>query len=62
MKVGIIGLGYWGPNLVRNFLAHPKVEKVYGCDLSDDRLNFIKSRFPSVELLKDYNEMLKKDI
>jgi predicted dehydrogenase len=62
MKVGIIGLGYWGPNLVRNFLAHPKIESVFGCDLSDDRLNFIKSRFPSAELLKDYNEMLKKDI
>jgi predicted dehydrogenase len=62
MKVGIIGLGYWGPNLIRNFMGHPEVDKVYGCDLSDDRLNFIKSRFPSAELLKDYNEMLKKDI
>lgn len=62
MKVGIIGLGYWGPNLVRNFMSHPEVEQVFGCDLSDDRLNFIKGRFPSVELLKDYNEMLKKDI
>jgi len=62
MKVGIIGLGYWGPNLIRNFMAHPEVEKVYGCDLSDDRLNLIKNRFPSAELLKDYNEMLQKDI
>lgn len=62
MKVGIIGLGYWGPNLIRNFLAHPEIDKVYGCDLSDDRLNFIKSRFPSAELMKDYNEMLQKDI
>ncbi|MCB0747253.1 MAG: Gfo/Idh/MocA family oxidoreductase [Ignavibacteriae bacterium] len=62
MKVGIIGLGYWGPNLIRNFMSHPEVKTVYGCDLSDDRLNFIKSRFPAAELLKDYNEMLKKDI
>ncbi|MBK7981506.1 MAG: Gfo/Idh/MocA family oxidoreductase [Ignavibacteriae bacterium] len=62
MKVGIIGLGYWGPNLVRNFMAHPEVQQVYGCDLSDDRLKFIKSRFPSVEVLKDYNELLLKDI
>lgn len=62
MKVGIIGLGYWGPNLIRNFLAHPEVDQVYGCDLSDDRLNFIKSRFPSATLLKDYNQMLEKDI
>ncbi|PID60878.1 MAG: oxidoreductase [Ignavibacteriae bacterium] len=62
MKVGIIGLGYWGPNLVRNFLAHPEVDQVFGCDLSDDRLNFIKKRFPATELIKDYNELLKKDI
>ncbi len=62
MKVGIIGLGYWGPNLIRNFMGHPDVEKVYGCDLSDDRLNLIKKRFPSTELLKDYNELLTKDV
>lgn len=62
MNVGIIGLGYWGPNLVRNFLAHPEVDKVYGCDKKEDRLKFIGSRFPSVELLTDYDEMLKKDI
>ncbi len=62
MKVGILGLGYWGPNLVRNFMAHPEVEKVYGCDLSDDRRNLIKSRFPAVEVLSDYNELLGKDV
>ncbi len=62
MKVGIIGLGYWGPNLIRNFMSHPDIAKVYGCDLSDDRLNFIKSRFPAAEVLKDYNELLRKDI
>ncbi len=62
MKVGIIGLGYWGPNLVRNFSAHPDVTTVYGCDLSDERLNFIKRRFPATEVLKDYNELLRKDI
>ncbi|MFZ1289668.1 MAG: Gfo/Idh/MocA family oxidoreductase [Melioribacteraceae bacterium] len=62
MKVGIIGLGYWGPNLIRNFMSHPDIAKVYGCDLSDDRLHFIKSRFPAAEVLKDYNELLRKDI
>jgi len=59
MKVGVIGLGYWGPNLVRNFLATPGVEKVYGCDLDEKRLAFIKSRFPAVELTKDTDFVLK---
>lgn len=62
MEVGILGLGYWGPNLIRNFMAHPDVDKVYGCDLSEDRLQFIKSKFPSAEVLNDYEELLKKDI
>ncbi len=62
MKVGILGLGYWGPNLVRNFLAHPEVDKVYGCDLSEDRRKLIKSRFPAAEVLSDYNELLQKEV
>ena len=39
MKIGVIGLGYWGPNLVRNFLAQKSVEKVIGCDKDINRLN-----------------------
>ncbi|MEO8399294.1 MAG: Gfo/Idh/MocA family oxidoreductase, partial [Ignavibacteriaceae bacterium] len=62
MKVGIVGLGYWGPNLIRNFLAHPDVVKVIGCDQDINRLNFIKSKFPSVNLMDDYNDLLKSDV
>jgi len=62
MKVGVLGLGYWGPNLVRNFLSNPKVEKVVGCDKSDNRLNLIKSRFNSVEVCADFNDLLKMDL
>ncbi len=62
MKVGVIGLGYWGPNLVRNFLAQPEVEKVIGCDLQESRLEMIKKKFPSAETTNDYKEMLKGDI
>ncbi len=61
MKIGVVGLGYWGPNLVRNFLAHPEVEKVTGCDIKEERLNFIKNRFPSAFLTKDYNDLLKSE-
>ncbi len=62
MKVGIIGLGYWGPNLVRNFLSNPDVEKVIGCDQRMDRLKFIKSKFSAVELTDDFNEVLQSDV
>ena len=58
MKVGIIGLGYWGPNLVRNFLSQPEVNKVVGCDSNEERLKFIKSKFPDVELTHYYDNLL----
>ena len=62
MKVGIVGLGYWGPNLVRNFLAHNEVESVVGCDQRQDRLQFIKSKFPSTKLTDNYNDLINSDL
>jgi predicted dehydrogenase len=62
MNVGIIGLGYWGPNLVRNFLTQKSVEKVIACDQRAERLDFIKTKSPSVLVTKSYEDMLKSDI
>jgi predicted dehydrogenase len=62
MKIGILGLGYWGPNLVRNFLSTNGVEKVIGCDQKQERLQFIKSRFPNVELTDSYDYLLNSDV
>jgi predicted dehydrogenase len=58
MKVGVVGLGYWGPNLVRNFLSNKEVKKVYGCDQNLSRLQFINSRFPEVQLTDKWEEFL----
>ncbi len=58
MVVGILGLGYWGPNLVRNFLSQKEVTKVIGCDQKDERLKFIANRFPSVHLISDCKELM----
>lgn len=62
MKVGVIGLGYWGPNIIRNFLGHPEVEKVYGCDLKESRRKFIKSKFPSVITMSSKEQLYENDI
>lgn len=56
MKVGIIGLGYWGPNLVRNFLANGNVEQVLGCDQNPARLRFVEEKFPSVKLTSNVED------
>ncbi len=49
MKIGIIGFGYWGPNLLRNFsvLDNCSVEMV--SDFREERLNIVKKNYPSVK-------------
>lgn len=61
MKVGIIGLGYWGPNLIRNFMANQEVSAVIGCDNNPDRLSTIVKRFPGIGVSDDFKELLKID-
>lgn len=61
MKVGVIGLGYWGPNLVRNFLSHREVKKVIACDIREARLQSIKEKFPAAELSKDCSNLINGD-
>ena len=38
MNVAVIGLGWWGPKLLRNFISHPKYQNVYGFDINDSIL------------------------
>jgi predicted dehydrogenase len=61
MKIGVIGLGYWGPNLVRNFMAQPEVESVLACDQRAERLQFIKNKFPSALLTDKTDDVIKGD-
>jgi predicted dehydrogenase len=56
--VGVVGYGYWGPNLVRNFIEAPSSEVVAVCDLSEDRLAPLHRRYPAVETTSDYHDLL----
>ena len=62
MKVGIIGLGYWGPNLVRNFLAQKAVDKVVACDSRGERIELLRSKFPGVQFETNYKKLLESDL
>jgi predicted dehydrogenase len=57
--IGIIGYGYWGPNLVRNFFETPECTVVSVSDLSRDRLAKIGPRYPTVETTTDYRDLLR---
>jgi predicted dehydrogenase len=59
MKIAVIGCGYWGPNLVRNFSQLNKVDELYTCDLDPKRLERVTNLFPSAKGVSDYKELLK---
>lgn len=58
IKVGVVGCGYWGPNLIRNFRSLPDCHLKMMCDLSTSRLKHLKSLYPEVQTETDYNHML----
>ncbi len=58
VKVGVIGYGYWGPNLVRNFMFNPDTNVVCVCDKSTDRLLKAGELYPTVKLTGDASELI----
>lgn len=62
VKVGLVGLGYWGPNLLRNLLATKNVVVVGCAELDETRLTTIKQTRPEIFLTDNYHELLQEDI
>jgi predicted dehydrogenase len=58
VRVAVVGLGYWGPNLVRNLHEIDNGEVVVVCDKREDRLDTIARRFPAVRTTTDYERVL----
>lgn len=50
VNIGVIGCGYWGPNLIRNFTWNSDSNVVKVCDRSSERLEYIKQLYPHVEI------------
>jgi len=60
LNIGIIGLGYWGPNLVRNFSAAKGAVVKCVADLDEKRLQKISSLYPSCETTLDGNGVIER--
>ncbi len=58
-SVGVVGCGYWGPNLVRNFKALQNCKLKAICDASEARLEHLRTLYPDVEGITDYAEFLR---
>jgi predicted dehydrogenase len=58
LNVGVIGYGYWGPNVVRNFYNNPNATVVSVCDLSVKSLQRVQRLYPSMETTTDPADIL----
>jgi predicted dehydrogenase len=58
IRVGIAGLGYWGPNLARNFAAIPGCELTWCCDASESARTRLAHHFPQAGSTGDINDLL----
>jgi predicted dehydrogenase len=61
LHIGVLGLGYWGPNHVRNLQELTFVRQITACDLAVDRLERVARRFPAVHATTDYEAVLADD-
>ncbi|MBN2185746.1 MAG: Gfo/Idh/MocA family oxidoreductase [Candidatus Krumholzibacteriota bacterium] len=59
LKVGVIGCGYWGPNLIRNFSALDDAEVKICSDLELKRIEHMKKLYPSVAITQDYRDIIE---
>lgn len=56
--VALVGAGYWGPNLIRNFNSLEDCSIQWVCDKKPGRLQFIRERFPEIPLTDDLRQVL----
>jgi len=57
-NVGVIGCGYWGPNLLRNFAENETVQLSWICDVDEKRLAAMGRRYPAAQTTSDYRRVL----
>jgi len=60
MHIGVVGCGYWGPNLVRNLSENRLCGQVTVCDLDPAKLERVRSRYPSIRTTTSWEEMISQ--
>jgi predicted dehydrogenase len=59
LKIGIVGLGYWGPNLVRNFSSIPESKVAICCDIREERCQKIAGLYPGTECTQRMEDVFR---
>ena len=58
LRIAVVGLGYWGPNLVRNLHELPQLAELWACDMREDRLAALTRRFPATRVTTSFEAVL----
>lgn len=58
MNIGVIGCGYWGPNLIRNLKETSEANLDLICDIDGSKLIAMKKKYPSIRITQDYKQLL----
>lgn len=58
VKVAVVGFGYWGPNMVRNFNAQSNGEVLYVADFRKERLDIVNKMYPSIKTTQSPDEAI----
>jgi predicted dehydrogenase/acetyltransferase-like isoleucine patch superfamily enzyme len=58
VRIGVVGLGYWGPNLARNFASLPACKLAYCCDTSEEARARLAPVFPNAKFTAELDELL----
>ncbi len=61
VKTGIVGLGYWGPNLLRNIYANRRNGGLLICDSNAARLNKMAKHYPDIQSTREYQDLINND-
>ncbi len=61
VSIGVVGLGYWGPNLARNFAALPGARLTWLCDGRPELLERYSAAYPQARLARDLDTLLADD-
>jgi predicted dehydrogenase len=59
LRIGVIGYGYWGPNIVRNFSAANGSEVTMVCDMNQQTLKKVKKAYPQINVTDNIDELIK---
>jgi predicted dehydrogenase len=59
VRLAVVGLGYWGPTILRNAFELPDSEVVWACDLKEEARDSIKRRYPTVQTTSHFEDVLE---